>query len=138
MEEKEETVVGSYSDQYRVGGRLGMMTEIEGTGRLANLQRKREKMDPETRMYESLENLFYILKPSLKLQDVDLMLLRDALQECPAKLYKNIFCFILAYAYLTVKTFPLEMLVDIARVHQHSDCTEVAIVRYTRLVKTLL
>lgn len=136
MEEKQ--YVGSYADQFRVGGRMGMMTEIEGTGRLANLQRRREKMDPETRMYESLENLFYILKPSLKLQDVDLMLLRDALQECPGKLYKNIFCFILAYAYLTIKTFPLESLVDIARVHQHSDCTDIAIIRYTRLVKTLI
>jgi hypothetical protein len=136
MEDQE--FVGSYADHLRVGGRLGMMTDIEGTGRLAVLQRKRERMDPETRMYETLENSYYSMKGELQLQDVDLLLLKDALQNCPNKLYKNIVCVIIAYVYLTNRTFSIDRLVDIARVHNHSDCTEIAIVRYSRLMKTLI
>lgn len=137
----------NFKDRERVGFRRDMYTEIEGGGRLAQIQERLRRMDPETRVLSQLEAYYHQVSNLYDdfSNDAFLDTIIELFRNVPNKFFKNTNAFILGFVFVHElrknirKPVIVELVQDIiARTNQTQTITVSDAIRYMRLIDSLL
>ena len=123
-----------------------MYTEIEGGGRLAQIQERLRRMDPESRVLSQLETYYHQVSNLYDEFSGDAFLdtIIDLFRKVPHKFFKNTNAFILGFVFFqelrknTRKSVIVELVQDlISRTNQSQTITVSDTIRYMRLIESL-
>lgn len=136
----------NFKDRERVGFRRDMYTEIEGGGRLAQIQERLRRMDPESRVVNQLEMYYHQVSNLYDdfSNDAFLDKIIELFRKVPNKFFKNTNAFILGFICIQElrknirRPVIVEFIQDlITRTNQNQTITVSDAIRYMRLIESL-
>jgi hypothetical protein len=134
----------NFKDRERVGFRRDLYTQIEGGGRLAQIQERLRKLDPESRIIRQLEAYYFELSNLYEgFREGDLLnWIIDLFQNAPNKFFKNTNTFILGCIfYQERQQKPQNVISMIQQIIIKTNQTSITIsdvIRYFRLIEMLI
>jgi hypothetical protein len=136
----------NFKDRERVGIGRDLYTEIEGGGRMAQIQERLRRLDPESRIIRQLEAYYFELS-SLYGGFIGGNLLSwiiDLFQNSPNKMFKNTNTFILGCIYYqerqqkTQNSSIVSIIQNLIVSTNQSSITLSDVIRYLRLIEAII